>query len=242
MTSIPTSAWPIIEARSHDPFSYLGCHLQDDGSTIIRVFKPRVKSVSLLLNPDDEIAMERLEGTDVFTAVLTADTDASDYRLRLRNGEGHDWEQDDPYRFPPLLGDMDLHLIGEGNHFEKYNVLGAHPCKHAGVAGVSFAVWAPSASRVSVVGNFNHWDGREHPMRVRGSSGIWELFIPSLTNGEVYKYEIRTQSGELLEKTDPYGQQMEVRPNTASVVHDANQYQWQDAEWVSNRPRHQALD
>jgi len=242
MTSIPTQAWPIIEARSHDPFSYLGCHPQADGSITIRVFKPRIQSVSLLLNQGDAMAMERIEGTDVFIATLTTDIDVSSYRLRLTNSDGHSWEQDDPYRFAPLLGDMDLHLIGEGNHFEKYNIMGAHLCEHGGVTGVSFAVWAPSASRVSVVGNFNHWDGREHPMRVRGSSGVWELFIPALSSGEVYKYEIRTQTGELLEKTDPYAQQMEVRPNTASVVHDADQYQWQDDEWVNNRPRHQALD
>ncbi len=242
MTSIPTEAWPILEARSHDPFSFLGCHPRKKGGHIIRVFRPRVAGISIVLNNGKVIAMQRIETTDLFTLRLGKKNNITDYRLRLFHADGHHWEQDDTYRFSPFLGDMDLHLIGEGNHFEQYNVLGAHLRQHEGASGVAFAVWAPSASRVSVVGNFNHWDGRESPMRVRGSSGIWELFIPGLCSGETYKYEIRTQSGELLEKTDPYAQQMEVRPNTASVVHDAHAYAWNDADWVSNRAKHQALD
>ena len=241
MSDIADEAWAVLEARSHDPFSFLGCHQHETGGHIIRVFRPGVVSVQVLVD-DSSYPMNRCQDSDLFVCTLPAMTTMSSYRLRFENSDGHQWEQDDPYRFPPMLGDLDLHLIGEGNHFEKYRILGAHVRQHEGVQGTGFAVWAPSASRVSVIGNFNHWDGRVHQMRVRGSSGIWELFIPGLCQGELYKYEIRTQTGALLEKTDPYAQQMELRPNTASVVHDPHRYAWQDQQWMAERPQRQQLD
>jgi len=241
MQGLSSLTWEIIEARSQDPFAYLGRHALEGGAIVVRAFKPKAEKM-WLVSGDDMISMPRIEGTDVFELLWQSGDFDSIYSFQIENAEGKKWAEEDVYRFSTVLGDMDLHLIGEGNHFEKYKVLGAHVCKHEGINGVSFAVWAPNASRVSVIGNFNHWDGREHSMRLRGSSGIWEIFIPSLCESEVYKFEIRTQSGELLEKTDPYAQQMELRPNTASVVHDAKKYTWSDEVWMKERPEKQALD
>jgi 1,4-alpha-glucan branching enzyme len=235
-------AWAVVEARSHDPFAWLGRHKHPDGGVMIRALKTQAKKVWLMPKGGRAQVMTRIEGTDVFEKHWKGGGFNKSYTLRIENHDGHVWHQEDVYRFAPLLGDMDLHLIGEGNHYEKYHILGAHIREHEGIQGVSFAVWAPAAERVSVVGNFNHWDGREHQMRVRGSSGIWEIFIPELCEGETYKFEIRGKNGDVFEKTDPYAQQMELRPATASVVHNPNHYQWNDTAWVKKRPETQALD
>jgi len=243
MKKLPENAYKVIEARGHDPFDYLGRHPSDKkGGVVIRAFKPRAEKMWLLEAGKKPKAMPRIEGTDVFAVELTKGSFDSVYQFRIENSEGHNWDEEDPYRFSPLLGELDLHLIAEGNHFEKYRIFGAHVREHEGVWGVGFAVWAPAADRVSVVGNFNHWDGREHQMRVRGSSGTWEIFIPSLCEGEVYKFEIRAKNGDIFEKVDPYAQQMEVRPKTACIIHDPKKYSWSDANWMSNRPENQALD
>ena len=164
------------------------------------------------------------------------------YRLAVENHEGHAWEFDDPYRFGPVLTDFDLHLLGEGTHYKSYEKLGAHVRTHEGVQGVHFAVWAPNALRVSVVGNFNHWDGRRHPMR-SCSGGIWEIFLPGLGQGEVYKFEIKSRvNGYLVEKADPYGFAAEMRPKTASVVWDITQFAWDDDDWMESRAARQGLD
>ncbi len=225
----------IVEARSHDPFTYLGRHEAEKGGVVIRAFFPRAKKAWVLPRKGKAVPMKRLHQDGMFEGHLAGMDFEDTYRLRLEDHEGHRWDMDDPYCFSPVLGDMDLHLIGEGQHFEKYRLLGAHVREHGGVPGVSFAVWAPNASRVSVVGNFNHWDGREHPLRVRGSSGVWELFVPGLCESELYKFEIRAQSGDILLKVDPYAQQMEVRPATACVVHNPEQYQWADTGWMDAR-------
>ncbi len=233
----------VIEAKSVDPFAYLGRHAaaRDEQGVVIRAFKPRAESMCLLCGRD-VLPMMRIEGTDIFELHWQAGDFDTPYRFRIENAEGDVWEEEDAYRFLPFIGSLDLHLMGEGNHLEIYKILGAHLRTMDGVQGVGFAVWAPNAARVSVVGNFNHWDGREHAMRLRGNSGVWEIFIPQLCAGEIYKFEIRTQDGALLEKTDPYAQRMELRPNTASVVHDAQVYRWQDASWMKARPQKQALN
>lgn len=243
MEKIPDNAYQVIEARSHDPFSYLGCHegLKGKG-VVVRAFKPRAEKLWLLEDGKRARPMARIEGTDLFEISLPNASFDLSYRFRIENSDEHSWEEDDAYRFPPLLGEMDLHLIAEGNHFEKYKILGAHIREIDTVSGVGFAVWAPAAERVSVVGNFNHWDGREHQMRSRGSSGIWELFIPGLCEQEVYKFEIRAKNGDVFEKVDPYAQQMEMRPNTACVVHNPKEYTWSDSAWLEKRPETQALD
>ncbi len=241
--SLPAVAQEIVETRCHDPFAYLGRHADPEGGIVIRAFKPRAKAVSLMLNGAGQgLAMSRIEGTDLFETRLPDGGFDTAYRFLIETPEGFRWEEEDPYRLSPCLSDYDLYLMGEGNHYEKYRVMGAHMGTHEGLAGVGFAVWAPSAVRVSVVGNFNHWDGREHQMRARGSSGVWELFVPGLCVGEVYKFEIRAASGQVFTKADPYAQQMELRPRTASVVHDPQQFEWQDAEWVQSLPERQALD
>ncbi len=158
------------------------------------------------------------------------------YQIRLRFADGSVLTQHDPYAFPPLLTDYDLYLIGEGTDYLNYEKLGAHVRVLAGVKGVEFAVWAPNAQRVSVVGDFNLWDGRVRPMRSRGASGIWELFIPDLDEGAIYKFEILSRAGGHLGlKSDPYGFWSELRPNTASVVKDIDKYQWNDSAWLSER-------
>ncbi|MDQ6988242.1 MAG: 1,4-alpha-glucan branching protein GlgB, partial [Mariprofundaceae bacterium] len=242
MSKLSTTAYEVLEARSHDPFAYLGRHQGEKSGMVVRALKPRAEQVNYIDVLGKSTPMKRIEGTDIFELNLHKADFKAKYHFEITNEQGDVWQEQDVYTFAPMLGEMDIHLIGEGNHFEKYNILGAHPRQLEGVQGVGFAVWAPAATRVSVVGNFNHWDDKEHQMRVRGSSGIWELFIPDLTAGEVYKFKIRTQSGEILEKTDPYAQEMELRPNTASVVHDRHVYAWADAEWVENRPKKQAAD
>ena len=141
----------------------------------------------------------------------------------------------DPYAFPPQLADFDLHLFGEGRHWHAYRFLGSHIREVDGVAGVQFAVWAPNATRVSVVGDFNDWDGRAHPMRVRGGTGVWELFIPAITAGGYYKYEIRDQAGYAHVKIDPYANAFQNRPQTAGFISPPSDFTWTDADWMRER-------
>jgi 1,4-alpha-glucan branching enzyme len=158
------------------------------------------------------------------------------YRLKIAYPDGNEWEVHDAYAFPPLLTDFDLHLMGEGTHYQKYEKLGAHVREIGGVRGVHFGVWAPNAKRVSVVGDFNHWDGRVNPMRSRSGSGIWELFLPGLGEGDLYKYEIRSQVRDVLTlKADPYGFFAEVRPKSSSIVANIDGYPWRDREWMEQR-------
>ncbi|MDQ6964985.1 MAG: 1,4-alpha-glucan branching protein GlgB [Mariprofundales bacterium] len=235
MPTLTDAAYAVIEGRSHDPFSFLGRHAHPDGGVIIRIFRPHISRAWLLGFGTRPRVMRRIKESDIFTCHIAKGDFDTPYSLSLEGGDGRRWEEDDPYRFPPILGDIDLHLIGEGNHFEKYQLFGAHLRTIESVTGVGFAVWAPNAQRVSVIGNFNGWDGRIHAMRMRGSSGVWELFIPGLSAGELYKFEIRSQHGDILEKADPYAQQMEVRPKTACVIHDQRQYRWGDQEWMEQR-------
>ena len=146
------------------------------------------------------------------------------------------------YQFPQILTEFDLHLIGEGTHYKNYEKLGAHVREVKGVNGVHFAVWAPNAEAVCVIGDFNKWDGNSHKMRMLGSSGIWEIFIPGLSEGEIYKFNIKSKSGEVLEKADPYAFSSEIRPKSASIVYDIDKYTWNDAKWLSEREHHNALD
>ena len=147
----------------------------------------------------------------------------------------------DPYAFPPLLTDYDLHLIGEGTHWKSYERLGAHLRTVDGVEGVNFAVWAPNATGVSIIGDFNGWDGRRHPMRKRIPSGIWELFVPGVRDGTHYKYQVR-HHGTTTDRSDPYGFAAELPPRTASIVTHLDSYDWGDSEWMATRARHNALD
>ncbi len=223
----------ICEARHHDPFVALGRHPIDGGQIVVRAFIPHAAAVTIA---EGDHAMQRLPDTDMFEWRGPAEAVAERYRLIWRD----DWHCEhisyDPYCFPPQLPDLDLYLFGQGKHWHAYRFLGAHPREVDGVGGVLFAVWAPSAERISVVGDFNRWDGRVHPMRVRGGSGVWELFIPNLTAGTLYKFEIRNRhSGAIFLKTDPYGQRFELRPGTASIVVSEQPYGWTDAAWLEQR-------
>src|SRR5262249_28217158 len=143
-------------------------------------------------------------------------------------------EADDPFKFGQVLADFDLHLFSEGTHYRAYDKLGAHRLTIGEATGVHFSVWAPNAQRVSVIGDFNRWDGRVHPMRKLVPSGLWEIFVPDLPDGACYKFEVRTSAGHLLHKADPYARRFEVPPNTASVIW-ADRYAWNDREWMRDR-------
>jgi 1,4-alpha-glucan branching enzyme len=230
----------IVHGAHHDPFQVLGAHpVQVDGSSMIavRALRPEAREVTLVRSDTDEqIPMERAHESGLYEATVPG-KDLFPYVLELHLYDGQVRREDDPYRFGPVLSDFDLQLLGEGTHHRSYERLGAHPLEHQGTAGVAFAVWAPNAQRVSVVGDFNGWDGRRHPMRARGSSGIWELFIPGLQNGEAYKYQILGRHGERLEKADPHAYFSELRPNTASKVWNIDRFEWNDGDWISSRAR-----
>ncbi|EGW55541.1 glycogen branching protein [Candidatus Endoriftia persephone str. Guaymas] len=220
----------IIEARHHDPFEVLGRHLT--GKKVeVTVFLPRARKVTL---SDIDEPLERIEGTDLFRGKFKATKLPERYQLEWFDEQGARHQQYDPYCFTPQLPDFDLHLFGEGRHRHAYRFLGAHPWQADGIDGVLFSVWAPIAQRVSVVGDFNQWDGRTHSMRVRGSTGIWELFIPGIGSGHFYKFEIRTHSGEISLRSDPYGNAFQLRPESAGII-CAETYQWQDQGWLESR-------
>ncbi|HSD93504.1 MAG TPA: 1,4-alpha-glucan branching protein GlgB [Methyloceanibacter sp.] len=224
----------IVAGRHGDPFAILGPHRNADGFSI-RVFAPEAEEVDAI----DEMgrllgSLEKIHHAGFFAGAIGCPVDTS-YRLRFRSA-GAEWEGGDPYRFMPVLGDIDLHLLAEGTHRRLYEKLGAHPTVHEGIEGVVFAVWAPNAQRVSVVGDFNGWDGRRHPMRKRHEAGIWELFIPVLKSGALYKFEILGRDGELLPlKSDPVALEQEVSPSTASRVHGLPRHDWGDDAWMQRR-------
>jgi 1,4-alpha-glucan branching enzyme len=214
MSDLSPAAREIIAGRHADPFRYLGPHTEND-ETVVRVFLPDARRV-VAVGENGECELPRIDAAGLFAGPF----DDPRYRLRAQFGD-NEVELEDPYRFAPLLTDYDLYLLGEGNHLRLYEKLGAHPVTLDGVTGVGFAVWAPNAQRVSVVGDFNFWDGRRHAMRVRGN-GYWEIFLPGARPGDKYKYEIVAGDGRLLPlKSDPLGFASEMRPATASVVVDA---------------------
>lgn len=207
----------IVAGDDHDPFSYLGMHLGPDGAVTVRAFRPDAAVVEVVNRDSGAVVakLDRIHDSGLFAG--PAGTATFPYRLRL---SGEDWssEIEDPYRFGASLGELDLYLHAEGNFHRAYDKMGAHPTVLDGVAGTSFAVWAPSARRVSVVGDFNGWDGRVHVMRLHPGAGIWEIFIPGIGAGERYKFEIKTQAGAILLKADPFAFQAEIPPKTASIV------------------------
>jgi 1,4-alpha-glucan branching enzyme len=221
----------IIEARHHDPFEVLGRHTQGQ-HVLVRAFLPRAEHARIA-GPD--FTMQRLEGTDIFEWFGTVDQIPDRYRIAQIDHMGNEIVRHDPYCFPPQLEAFDLHLFNQGRHWHAYKFLGAHRYSTDGVDGTLFAVWAPNAERVSVIGEFNHWDGRVHPMRNRGDSGIWELFLPEVGAGLIYRFEIRARDGSVLVKNDPYANQFQVRPENASIITAPSTFQWQDHEWMRER-------
>ena len=225
----------IINARHADPFGVLGLHKAGAGF-VIRAFAPGADKVSALDLKGNPIAeLECRDKRGFFEGRAPRKRKRFPYRLKASNSVG-EWEFQDPYRFGPILGPMDDYLLVEGTHEQLYDRLGAHPMVHEGVLGVHFAVWAPRAHRVSVVGDFNQWDGRRHQMRKRVDSGLWEIFAPGLIEGSPYKYEIVGAHGALLPlKADPFGTSSEMRPSTASVVPSITPMRWSDQDWLDAR-------
>ncbi|MCG6943192.1 MAG: 1,4-alpha-glucan branching protein GlgB [Thiohalocapsa sp.] len=226
----------IMDASHGDPFAVLGRH-PDGDDVCVRVMLPGAETVTIA---DGNRAMDRIEGTDIFEWRGPAADVPERYRLIWRDNAHREHIAHDPYCFPPQLPDFDMHLFGEGKHWHAYRLLGARVHETDGVAGVLFSVWAPHAARVSVVGDFNGWDGRRHPMRIHGN-GVWELFIPDLAPGVLYKFEIRTREGAIALKSDPYGRRFEVRPSTASIVEPPSGFQWRDDGWLAARKEHDWL-
>jgi 1,4-alpha-glucan branching enzyme len=224
----------VVELRHPEPHSILGIHPDGDG-VVIRAFRPDAVAINVVPESGGRVAMtHRLGG--VFEARVNGKDQAFPYLLEVEYPGKKVFTLRDPYSFLPTLGEMDLYYAGEGRHERLWERMGAHLIHHNGVRGVSFAVWAPTAAGVSVVGDFNGWDGRLHSMRRMGASGIWELFVPEVGDGARYKFEIRPgHGGTALLKSDPFAFRAEVPPATASVVHDLGRYRWADARWLESR-------
>ncbi|MCE5313003.1 MAG: 1,4-alpha-glucan branching protein GlgB [Nitrospiraceae bacterium] len=235
----------ISRAECGNPFDILGPHVIDEG-TVVRAFLPEAKSAWIVYDKGrkakgagEAVAeMQRVSDVGFFELKLQKSTEGFRYKIRLLTHWDEHRESFDPYCFSPTITDFDQHLLSEGKHYNSYEKLGSHIIEIDGVSGVRFSVWAPNAKRVSVIGEFNGWDSRRHPMRMLHSAGIWELFIPGLSQGCLYKFEIKSRfHGYVQQKVDPFAFHFEVRPKSASVVYSINGYEWGDAEWIDLRTK-----
>ncbi|HCE42028.1 MAG TPA: 1,4-alpha-glucan branching enzyme [Lentisphaeria bacterium] len=225
----------LLEGRYGSPHSILGMHLDPKlNCIIVRCYDPVALEVMVIGETGEKNKMEKIHEQGLFALSFPGVQKHFKYDLE-KHFDTSVFTSPDPYCFLPGIGEMDQYLFNQGEHHKVYEFMGAHPRDFGGVKGVLFTVWAPSADRVSVVGNFNLWDGRRHPMRVIGSSGIWELFIPSLKEGEIYKFEIRAKNGDIFLKLDPYAYWTETRPNTAARVSAQTQFAWTDENWMDAR-------
>jgi 1,4-alpha-glucan branching enzyme len=235
----------LVAGELSDPHRLLGAHPGSKGVTI-RAFRPSATRVLARVDGVGAgaalVELKERHPAGLFEGVVAGASLPLDYELTAEYPDGNTYVARDPYAFGPTVGELDRYLAGEGRHEQLYQQLGAHVRELDGVSGTSFAVWAPAARAVSVVGDFNGWDGRLHPMRALGSSGIWELFVPGVQDGARYKFEIRTPTGELRLKADPYAFQAEVPPQTSSIVHETR-YEWSDGAWIEQRhtapPQHE---
>jgi len=225
----------LIDLEHSDPHAILGAH-PGPGGVSVRAYRPDASRVFLLIDDGVRREMAARPQAGFFEIFIPGREQVFSYRLEILHRDGGVLITRDPYSFLPTLGELDLHLWGEQKHQRAYEKLGAHPLEVGGTQGTAFAVWAPNAKSVSVVGDFNRWDGRVHMMRVLGGSGVWELFIPGIEPGAIYKYEIRPRDGGLLVKTDPMAQRMELPPATASIVFRSD-YQFRDSDWMDARAR-----
>ncbi|MEK6755733.1 MAG: 1,4-alpha-glucan branching protein GlgB [Bacteroidota bacterium] len=234
--------YKIINTDHYDPFTILGAHViewKGKKGVVVRSFMPDAQSVEVVeLDQEKEVRthpMNRLLDEGFFEVFIPGRSDVFRYKLKKTTGSGEEAIFYDSYSFLPTLTDFDLYLFNAGDHHRIYEKLGAHYAEVNGVGGIQFAIWAPGARSVSVIGTFNGWDRRKHAMRVLGSSGVWEIFIPGLPEGELYKFQIKTQNGDILDKSDPYGFEMELRPSTASRVNMLTGFTWNDEAWIKRR-------
>ena len=230
----------IVNCEHKDPHTVLGMHevLHDDREVVaVRAFLPGAKEL-YVIDKNDENAVykaDRIHEDGFFETVIEDRHKWFDYKFRIVYWDGNENITADAYSFPPTVSDYDKYLFGAGNHYEIYNKLGANICEINGTEGVSFAVWAPNAKSVSVIGSFNYWDGRSAQMRMLGNSGIWEIFIPGAAEFDRYKFRIKDRNNNVTDKSDPYGFYMEKRPQNASIVYDLGVYRWKDAKWIKQR-------
>ncbi|MBC8207934.1 MAG: 1,4-alpha-glucan branching protein GlgB [Desulfobulbaceae bacterium] len=232
----------IIQGTHHDPFQVLGAHFSGnkEQTATIRTFQPHAKTINLLID-GKSLEMTQTHQEGFFEIILNRTTlqdphlDPYSYQFQITYMDDNSHTCNDPYRFLPALEEKDRYLFNFGTHYELYRHMGAHPAMFSDITGIIFRVWAPAATRVSILGNFNSWDGRTHPMRSLGNSGIWELFLPGVGVDEPYKFEIRTQDGSLLKKIDPFQFFGELRPKTASLTHGLGNYQWHDETWQERK-------
>src|SRR6478752_3248604 len=239
ITGVPVDELNVFLAGAHpDPFRILGPHRVGE-DLVVRVFRPDAREVAIIVPGSEEqrCPAQQLRREGFFQATLPGMKRDTDYRVHLTGWDGSTAVVRDPYSFGLIMGEVDLHLFSEGNHLQLYEKFGAHLRKIGDSEGVYFAVWAPNAQRVSVVGDFNGWDGRVNPMRRLLGSGVWELFLPGVEEGAHYKYEIRTQRGALLLKSDPFGFFSQWGKETSSMVFNLDRYQWSDGDWMKARAK-----
>ncbi len=258
ITTNINDVYNVINGDAADPFCVLGMHFvgeTEDGynthvncddptqptptafkSIIIRTYMPNAKEIYVAdTNSHQRFKMNKIHDSGFFELVIEDRSEFFQYKYVVSDNSDNIFSTFDPYCFLPVMSQYDLHLFNEGNHHKIYEKLGAHLYTINGISGALFSVWAPCAFRVSVVGDFNQWDGRRHQMRRLGSSGVWELFIPEVCENEAYKYEIKTPNNEIYLKSDPYAFYSELRPNTASVIYDVDKYKWNDKNWIADR-------
>src|SRR5437773_1310897 len=231
-----------VAGNHADPFRVLGPHRVGDDLEI-RVFRPDARAIDIVLDREAEkpIAAERIQQDGFFCATVPGAPRDLPYHVRITDRDGSQPVTRDPYQYGPIMGEVDLHLFAEGQHWKIYEKFGAHLRTIGDAAGVYFAVWAPNAQRVSVVGDFNDWDGRVHAMRSLGASGVWEIFIPGVGEGAHYKFEIRSLHGQVGLKTDPYGLFFEVPPKNAAIVWNTRKFAWTDETWLTQRRQRDPL-
>lgn len=222
--------WKIIHSDHYDPHTILGLHDFGSNKKIIRLWRPGAGKIYLEVF-DEIVEATKVHDAGIFEYIVDREINPLNYRIYHHNG----LLEHDPYSFLPSFGEVDQYLFAKGVHYQLYESMGGRLTVHQGVEGVKFTVWAPSARSVSLVGDFNHWNTNVNPMRSLGNSGVWELFIPGLNQGEKYKFSIKTQVGNLLLKTDPYAYAGELRPATASVIANLNRFEWTDHEWIAKR-------
>ncbi|MEX2587395.1 MAG: 1,4-alpha-glucan branching protein GlgB [Actinomycetota bacterium] len=231
----------VAAGEHHNPHEVLGHHNLDDTSYIC-AYRPNARAIRVLIPGSKAVEMKRLDFEGLFFAkAKPSKKNPEPYLLQAEYADGAVHTYDDPYRFSPTVGELDLHLLGEGRHRQLWKVLGAHHRTHEGIDGTAFSVWAPNARSVRVIGSFNLWDGRIHPMRTMGGSGVWELFIPDVRPGDLYKFEILTQDGHLRMKADPCAYATEIPPGTSSVVGDSA-FEWSDQQWMARRAEADTLN